>query len=180
MPRQRNHVKALWQHLLCEFIRIALLRHQKLVPQLPWGISAVEEGRLQQRVPREVAVDPRGIDSASGLSLQVSVSADMVGVGVGVVDGGELPSVFVQNLPHLASGFLVISAVDEADFRVAELYKPDLGRTLDVVAMLRHLYQFIHCHHFFSVRLFFFQQKRPAGEAGLLCYICSSISARSP
>ena len=36
------------------------------------------------------------------LSLQISVAANMVGVGVGVVDGGQLPAVGVQVLADLA------------------------------------------------------------------------------
>ena len=75
--------------------------------QVLGGTAAVEESGLQHRVPGEAALDPRGVDLTAGLPLQVLVAADVVGVGVGVVDGGEVPAVGVQQLAHLAPGVLV-------------------------------------------------------------------------
>ena len=95
-------------------------------------------------ITREIALDAGGVDLAAGLVLQVLVAADVVGVGVRVVDGGQMPAVGVEDLAHLAPGLLVVAAVDEADVGVVQAHEADLGRALDVVAVSGHLGQFIH------------------------------------
>ena len=47
-------------------------------------------------------MDPWRVDHAPGLALQIPVAADVVSVGVGVVDGGEPPAVGVQKLTDFA------------------------------------------------------------------------------
>ena len=114
------------------------------MPQVLRRIAAVEKRGLEQRVAREIALDAGGIDPAAGLVLQVLVAADVVGVGVRVVDGGQMPAVLVEQLAHLASGLLVVAAVDEADVGVVEAHKTDLGGALDIVAVSGNLRQFVH------------------------------------
>ena len=58
--------------------------------QILAGVSAVEEGRLQNWISGKCALDAGGIDAAAGLILEVTVAANVIGVGVGVVDGGQL------------------------------------------------------------------------------------------
>ena len=82
------------------------------------------------------ALDPRGVDTASRLSLQISVAANMVGVGVGVVDGGQLPAVGVQMLADLAARVLIAAAVDETDLRALQPHQSDLRRALDIAAFI--------------------------------------------
>ena len=114
------------------------------MPQILRRIAAVEKRGLEQRVAREIALDAGGIDLAAGLVLQVLVAADVVGVGVRVVDGGQAPAVLVEQLAHLASGFLVVAAVDETDVGAVQAHETDLGGTLDIVAVSGYLIQFVH------------------------------------
>jgi len=114
------------------------------MPQLLTRIAAVQKGRLQNGVAGKSTVNPRHVDFAPGLSLQIPVAADVVSVGVGVVDGGEVPAVGVQNLPDFTPRVLIIAAVDQADLLPVQPHQPDLRRTLDVIALLRNLNQFVH------------------------------------
>jgi hypothetical protein len=82
----------------------------------------------------KVPLDPLREDVATRLRLQILVAADVVRVGVRVVDRAQAPAVRVQNLANLAPGVLVVSAVDEADVVSGELDKPDLRGALDVIA----------------------------------------------
>ena len=144
VPRQRKPLKSLRQARRGQLLRVAGLGHEELVLQLLRRIAAVEKRRLEHRVAREIALDAGGVDLAAGLVLQVLVAADVVGVGVRVVDGSQVPAVGVEDLAHLAPGLLVVAAVDEADVGVVQAYEADLGRALDVVAVSGHLGQFIH------------------------------------
>lgn len=76
------------------------------------GISAVQEGGLENGVFGEGLFYAWGVDAAAGLILEVVVAADVIGVGVGVVDGFELPVVGVQKLSDLSAGVFVVSAVN--------------------------------------------------------------------
>ena len=138
VPRQRKPLKPLRQARRGQLLRVAGLGHEELVLQLLRRIAAVEKRRLEHRVAREIALNAGGVDLAAGLVLQVLVAADVVGVGVRVVDGGQVPAVGVENLAHLAPGLLVVAAVDEADVGVVQAYEADL------VAVSGHLGQFIH------------------------------------
>ena len=144
MPRQRQQFKPLRQARRGQLLRVARLRHEKLVPQILRRIAAVEKRGLEQRVAREIALDAGGIDPAAGLVLQVLVAADVVGVGVRVVDGGQVPAVGVEDLAHLAPGLLVVAAVDEADVGAVQAHETDLGGALDIVAVSGYLIQFVH------------------------------------
>jgi len=114
------------------------------VLQLLRRIAAVEKRGLKQRVAREIALDAGGVDLAAGLVLQVLVAADVVGVGVRVVDGGQVPAVGVEDLAHLAPGLLVVAAVDQADVFLIQPEEADVGGALDVIRPLGKLYQFVH------------------------------------
>ena len=141
---QGQQLKALRQHVRRQLMGVAGLGHEELVAQLPRREAAVEKGRLQQRVAGDVALDSGGVDGAAGLLLQILVAAHVVGVGVGVVDGGETPAVFVQVLAHLAARVLVAAAVDEADIRLVQADKADLGGAFDVIAALAGLDELVH------------------------------------
>ena len=114
------------------------------MPQFLAGIAAEQEGRFENRVTREGTFDAWRVDAAAGLLLQVMVAADVVGVGMGVVNGVQAPALGVENLAHLAAGFFVAAAVDEADVPLAEINEAHLGRALDGVGVRRHLNQFVH------------------------------------
>lgn len=83
--------------------------------QFPEGVPTVQKGRLQNWVAGEITLYTRSKDAAAGLPLQVRISADMVGVGVGIVDNRQAPSVGIQDLLDFPSRILVIATVDETD-----------------------------------------------------------------
>ena len=144
MSRQGQQLEALWQYVRRQLMGIAGLGHQEFVAQLRRREAAVEKGRLQQRVAGDVTLDTGGVDGAARLLLQILVAAHVVGVGVGVVDGGETPAVLIQMLAHLAARVLVTAAVDKADVRLVQADKADLSGAFDVIAALADLYQLIH------------------------------------
>ena len=80
MPGQLENSKALGQVTFGQRPRVAGLRQQKFMPQLPEGVSAVQKRRLQQGMVGEIAFNPRRKDGAAGLLLQVLTAADVVGV----------------------------------------------------------------------------------------------------
>jgi hypothetical protein len=92
---------------------VALLGHEKFVPQIGGRIAAVKERGLQNGVFREGLLDARGEHLAAGLLLQIAAAAYVVGVGVGHQYAPQLPAVGVQYLTHLPPGVLVAAAVDE-------------------------------------------------------------------
>ena len=114
------------------------------MPQSLGRETAVQVGRLQDGVTGEGAVDAGGVDGAAGLALKVLVAADVVGVGMGVVDGPELPAIGVQHLAHPSPGVLVVAAVDQAHFPLAHLHQTDLGGALDVGTVGGDWDQFVH------------------------------------
>src|SRR5699024_1191147 len=89
-------------------------------------------------------LNPGGIDLAAGLFLQISVAADVVGIGVGMVDGSQVPAVGVENLAHLAPGILIVAAVYEANLAVPQLHQADFGGTFNIIAPAGHMLQFKH------------------------------------
>ena len=103
----------------------------------------------------ECSLNARRIEGAAGLLGEISVAADVVGVGVGVVNSVKRPALAVEMLAHLASSFLVVAAVDEHDMAVAGLNDADLCRTLDVIGVRRDRDEFVHGEssffHFLSV-----------------------------
>ena len=92
----------------------------------------------------EIPLYAEGVHPAAGLLLQILVSPDMVGVGVGVVYGLQLPAVGVQDLPGLFPGVLVAAAVYQHGAVRPGAHQPYLGRALNVIGALRYLYQFVH------------------------------------
>ena len=90
------------------------------------------------------AVNPRSVYFAPSLTLQILVAADVVGIGMGVIDRGEPPAVGFQDLSDFTPRVLVVAAVDQANVLLVQLHQPDLGWTLDVIAPLCNLDQFIH------------------------------------
>ncbi len=116
MAGKRDQFKPLRQNLLGQGLCIALLRHQKLVAQLTAGTAAVQKGRFQYGMSGKITFDARSIDAAPGLRLQVPVATDMVGVGVGVIDGGQLPPLDADHLIELVNAIeneLAIKVEDE-------------------------------------------------------------------
>ena len=116
--------------------------------QVAGRIPAVEEGRLQKRVARERALDAAGIDAAPGLGLEVAVPADMVGMGVRVEDGFQLPALGIEDLLDLLARVLVAPAVDQSDLIAFAQHYANLGRALDVEASAGGLHQFVHGNAF--------------------------------
>ena len=92
----------------------------------------------------EITLHTRGVDPAPSLLLQVVVPADVVGVGVGIVDSAQVPAVGFQDLAHLAPCVLVAAAVNEADIVPLQAHQTDLGRALDVITLFGNLDQLIH------------------------------------
>ena len=95
-------------------------------------------------MPGNVALDALRVNFTLGLALQIAVAADVVGIGMGVVDGGQMPAVGVQQLPHLAACVLVVAAVNQADVCIVQLHKTHLGGALDIVAIADNVIQFVH------------------------------------
>ena len=100
------------------------------------GIAAVQKGRLQDGIACKSALDSRGEDTAACLGLQIFVSADVIRVGMGIVNGLQLPAPLVQKLPHPPARVLVVPAVDQADLCVVQPDQPDLRRALDIIIVL--------------------------------------------
>ena len=127
---------------LADTAKILRIRGNAMQAAVPVGagITAVQESRLQLGMVRKIALDPRRINPASGLPLQIFVAADVVGIGVRVVDGSELPAVRVKNLADLAAGVLVVPTVDEADVLPVQADEADLRGALDVIAAVCDLY----------------------------------------
>src|SRR5699024_11119618 len=109
--RQRNRCKTCGQRVLGQRLSLGGLRQQEFMPQVLWRIAAIEKRRLENGGSRKGTLNPGGIDLAAGLLLQIRISADVVGVGVGVVDGSQAPAMSVENLAHLAPGILIVAAV---------------------------------------------------------------------
>ena len=116
------------------------------MPQVLWRIAAIEKRRLENGGSRKGTLNPGGIDLAAGLFLQISVAADVVGIGVGMVDGSQVPAVGVENLAHLAPGILIVAAVYEANLAVPQLHQADFGGTFNIIAPAGHMLQFKHPH----------------------------------
>ena len=83
---------------------------------------------------REVALYARSIDLASGLRLKIFAAADVVCVRMGAQYRAQRPAVFVKYLPHLAPGFLVVSAVDKINALIPVEIKSDLGRAVNIIS----------------------------------------------
>ena len=77
-------------------------------------------------------------------ALEILVAANVIRVGVGVVNRSKPSSMCVKDLPDLSSGVLVITAVDQAYVPVVQSDEPDLCRALNVIVPFGNLYQFIH------------------------------------
>jgi hypothetical protein len=90
------------------------------------------------------AVDSGSIYAAPGLSLKISVAANMVRIRVGVVYGCKIPTVGVEMLTYFSSRVFIIPAVYQANVLPVQLDKPDLSGALDIIAVLSNLNQFKH------------------------------------
>ena len=84
-------------------------------------IAAVEEGRLEDGVASERAFDAGGIDLATGFGGEIPIAADMVGVGVGIIDSRERPRICAEVALDLFARFLIVAAVDYGDGGIGEL-----------------------------------------------------------
>ena len=136
MSRQGDDLKALRQGFFGQLLGVALLGHEEFVPQLLTWVAAIQKGRLQDGVMGKGAVNPWSVNHAPGLALQILIAADVVSVGVGVVDGGKPPAVGFQKLPHLTPCVLIVAAVNQANVLLVQLHQPNFCWTLDVVTLL--------------------------------------------
>jgi hypothetical protein len=107
--------------------------------QIGTGVPAVEKGRLQNGISNKSGLNPRGIDGAAGLLLEIAIPSGVVGVGVGIDNGPQCPPIGVENFLDLLPRLLVIAAVDEIDLRITEAVESHLGRTVDIVAVCTYL-----------------------------------------
>ena len=155
MTRQRDQLKASRKMFWRQRLGVAFLGEKKLVAQRLHRIAAVEQRRFEDRVLSKCGLDAWRVEGAVGLFGEISVAADVVGVGVGVVNSVKRPALAVEMLAHFAASFLVVAAVDEHDMAVAGLNDADLCRTLDVIGVRRDLDEFVHGEssffHFLSV-----------------------------
>ena len=92
----------------------------------------------------KIAFDPRCVDRAAGLILKIPVSSDMIRMRMRIEDRFQGPAVRIKDLTDLFSGILVISAVDQTDFRLTGFDQSDLCRTLNIIAAFSNLNQFVH------------------------------------
>ena len=144
VPGEGEHGEALRQIFRRQSLAIAGLGQQKFVPQGFAGIASVEEGRFQNRVGGDGGVDSWGESGNLQPLLEQGIAAVVVGVGMGVEDGGQTPSLGVQNFLNLSSRVLVAAAVNEDSVGAVQFPDSHLGRALDVIGMLRSLNQFVH------------------------------------
>ena len=70
--------------------------------------------------------------------------ADVIRVGMCVIDCPKPPAVCVQYLAHFSPRFLVVAAVDQANVVPIQFNQPDLRRALDKIAAICDLVQFVH------------------------------------
>ena len=73
--------------------------------------ASVQKRGFQDGVSGKVAVNSGSVNSAPGLPLQILIAANMVGVGVGIVDCGKQPSICIEKLANLSTCVLVVSTV---------------------------------------------------------------------
>ena len=144
VSRQGQQLPALRQYIRRQGRGVALLCHQELVPQRLGRAAAVQQGGLQHRAAGDVLLHAGGVDGAAGLLLQVLVAADVVGVGMGVDDCGQLPALCIQNFLDFSAGILIVSAVDQPDIVITYAINADFGRSIDVIGIFCDLHQFIH------------------------------------
>jgi hypothetical protein len=90
------------------------------------------------------AVDSGSINAAPGLSLKISVAADVIRVRMSVVYGCKIPAVGVEMLTYFSSRVFIVPAVYQADVLSVQFDKPDLSGALDIIAVLSNLNQFEH------------------------------------
>ena len=114
------------------------------MPQIFAWIAAIQQGRLQNRMPGKITLNSRRINFTACLSLQILIAADVIRIGMRIIDSFQRPFMFIQKLSDLPARVLVIPAVNQADFRIVQLYQSDFCRALYVIIMFRNLYQFIH------------------------------------
>ena len=107
-------------------------------------IAAVEKGRFQYGMSGERSFHAAGINPTSGLLHQIFVAADVVRIGMGVDDGVKRPLLPFQNLAHLASGILIIAAVNQTDFLIINEIHTYFDRTVNIETSGTGLNQFIH------------------------------------
>ena len=80
MTRQRNDLDLFRKGFVRKIRDFAVLREQKLMPQIFARISAVKERRFENRIFCERGLNSSGKYPAAGLILKITVSPDMVGV----------------------------------------------------------------------------------------------------
>ena len=80
VARELEGLEVLRERACRQGLRVALLRHEELVPEVAARVAPVEKRGLQLRASRERALDARRKDAAARLALQVAVAADVVSV----------------------------------------------------------------------------------------------------
>ena len=119
-------------------------RHQKFISQFFERIAAIEEGRFQNGVFHHSHFHGGAVNSAAEAILQQGIAAVVVGIGVGIDDGGQLPALGIQDFLDLSAGVLIVAAVDEPHIVIADAVYADFGRGVDIVCIFCYLYQFVH------------------------------------
>ena len=113
------------------------------MPQVLGREAAVEIGRFQQGMAGESAVNTRNIDLTPGLFLEVLIAANVVGIGMGVQDGFQLPALLIQNLTDFSTGILIPTAVNEPHLVFILQIEADFHRNIDVIGPCTYLDEFI-------------------------------------
>ena len=82
---------------------------------------------------------------------QKAVSADVVGMGMGVNHHLKLPSAGLQYFQNLFPRILVVAAVYQTDLAVIQSVKPHFRRAINIICLFSCLNQFVHCLLYTSI-----------------------------
>ncbi len=148
MPRQIYHLQPFWQDMRRQFPAVTGLGHKKLVSQCLERIPTIKKGRLQRGPFRKGAFHARRIDPAAGAVLKKSAATDVIRVGMGNVNGRQLPVIPVQHLVNFSSGFLVAAGIDQHDPCIIQLIQSHSGRRLNGPGPSFYMREFIHALSF--------------------------------
>ncbi len=150
MSGQIDHLQIFRQDIRRQFPAVTGLGHEILVPQCLERIPTIKKGRLQHRPFRKGAFDAWRIDPAAGAVLKKSAATDVIRVGMGNVNGLQLPVIPVQHLAYFSSRFLVAAGIDQHDPCIIQLIQTHSGRRLNGPGPSFYMLEFIHALSFSS------------------------------